>query len=496
MTTTIRTTFAGLILAVAACGGGGTATVRDAGKRVDGGQSEGRRPAPDGSTQDVPPPPGAEELLLPHPGGEPWKATDIGTFGARAVFKLNTAPLDVQSVFVTSTATGTDKADGASFLYRPLRGDGQVMAMPRLLPVMRDVIDNRGGVMVRESLAPDAAMIFVAAGGDGAAGNIIYRKSKGAAAVTFPTKEETPSRLTAVRSGQWFRVRRAGSRFFVYAGGRGVLTNEDAPVIATLDLTLADPAAEMLYGVAASAVDPKAPFPCEFAGVQVDNLGVDPAWSLAGPVDVGTSLGAAVVSGGKLVLTSWGMPWTADPNFHRESFTFVGVTGTGDLSMAVRLDSIDGRAPDARVGLMYRQSDILAANFGRSAIGASISVSPKAGLQHHARTSGGMDIAYSARATNADIKPPVWLRLDKATVPVPQSPIGGRQTAITTYFSPPDANGRPTTWTRLAESVIGPANAAIGIFATSASSMSLTTAALGDLTIGKPVAPSPDGGAP
>jgi hypothetical protein len=343
-------------LAAAGCGGapgdrspardaGGAGGASGAGDGAAGEARDGRPPRPDARAADAEAP-AADELLLPHAGGAPWRAADIGAAGARGVFKLNTAPLDVQSVFLTTAASSTPKADGLSFLHVPLRGDGQVLAAPRLLPVMRDVLDNRAGVMIRESLDPDAAMIFAASGGDGVAGNVIYRKAKGAEAVTFPTREASPSRLTALRSGQWFRIVRAGTRFFVYAGSRGVVTTEDAPLVATVDLTLASPGGEMLYGVAATALDASAPFPCEFTGVQVDNLGVDQAWPLGGHVDVGTSLGAAVLGGGgKLVLSSWGMPWTTAANFHRESFTFVGASGLGDVSIAVRVDAIDGRSP-------------------------------------------------------------------------------------------------------------------------------------------------------
>ena len=99
---------------------------------------------------------GAPPTPTPTPLPTPWVTQDIGSVGVTgsASFANNT---------FTVKGSGVDiwgNADSFRYVYQPLSGDGEIVA--RVASLQNTHTWAKAGVMIRESLNPDARHVFVA----------------------------------------------------------------------------------------------------------------------------------------------------------------------------------------------------------------------------------------------------------------------------------------------------------------------------------------------
>ncbi|MBV8880790.1 MAG: hypothetical protein JO332_12540, partial [Planctomycetaceae bacterium] len=126
----------------------------------------------------------------------PWRNADVGSVGLPGSTGFASGTFTVKG----SGADIWGSADGFQFAYRPLAGDGTVVA--RVASVQNTDVWAKAGVMIRETLAPDSRHAFMAiTPGNGAA----FQRRVG------PGGASTHSAGPAVVAPYWVRLVRSGS---------------------------------------------------------------------------------------------------------------------------------------------------------------------------------------------------------------------------------------------------------------------------------------------
>src|SRR5262249_4012898 len=158
-----------------------------------------------------------------------------------------------QAIVLAAGGTGIgDKADSFHFMSVADKGTTQVIANVRDFTRIND--GSMAGVMFRESLDPDAALVFIGPVSDGKSGRAIIRNTKRLAAQVVP-QGSTTSPAALLATGQWLRPQRNGATISAYAGTRaGVSTAQTK--IAEVTLKLANPMANGYFGLAATSGQP------------------------------------------------------------------------------------------------------------------------------------------------------------------------------------------------------------------------------------------------
>jgi len=128
----------------------------------------------------------------------PWQSQDIGTVG----FAGNTAVLGSGFQVTASGGDIWDMADGFRFVYKPLSGDGEIVAqVDSLNPTDAWA---KAGVMIRETLAANSSFAMAVVTPSNGAG-FQYRNATGAGAGMSPTAPGVaPYWVRVVRSGNTF----------------------------------------------------------------------------------------------------------------------------------------------------------------------------------------------------------------------------------------------------------------------------------------------------
>ncbi|BDG08919.1 DUF1349 domain-containing protein [Anaeromyxobacter paludicola] len=131
---------------------------------------------------------------------------------------------------------------------------------------------------------------------------------------------------------------------------------------------------------------------------------LDPKWTSTN-IGSGVTAGAALTaSGGQLRVQS---PNGTGAFGTTDYFRFVSqpVALSGDFTVDVRVDEIDGSASSPRAGLMVRQ------DLSATAVNAALFVAPGAGAVFQARSTTG---GATASTTVAGVTPAAWIRLSRA----------------------------------------------------------------------------------
>jgi phosphatidylserine/phosphatidylglycerophosphate/cardiolipin synthase-like enzyme/regulation of enolase protein 1 (concanavalin A-like superfamily) len=138
----------------------------------------------------------------------PWLHQDIGAVGAAGAASFNP-----QTNVFTVKGAGADiwgTADALHFAYKPLTGDGVIVA--RVASVQNVNSWTKGGVMIRETLDPGSAQALM-----------LVSASKGLAFQRRPlaggTSTSTAGALVA--APEWLKLERIGSTFNAYASADG-----------------------------------------------------------------------------------------------------------------------------------------------------------------------------------------------------------------------------------------------------------------------------------
>jgi hypothetical protein len=464
---------------------------------------------PDMMTPDAPPP------VAPP---APWTTKDLGDVGTQVGWETLTTPVnDTQRIQVYAGGTGIGgMADSFHFVYRPVTGDAEMIGRMTTL-AMQDstlILDPAAsaGLMIRDSLDPDSAMVYVGPVGDGkTGGHIVVRTKKGEAAVGTPADVTTPT--TDIKAGNWIRMVRQGSTIQLYVGTRLQIYN-GAGVIGSPTLTLtAKAGAPIYFGMAAAASNPMGKIAARFEDVMVNNLATNRATAGWSTQQFGETGGSVLWNAdGLLAITALGQAWYQDPVKAREYFQYAflqppttGAAAQASLQFLVTEQGMTN--PGGRVTAAYRLptgSDIT--KFSRSNAAVTLSVTQGMGLELSVRQLDGEKMLPVIAATVPALKAPIWLRIDRLMATESGDPLKNPFTEVRVYYAAYNAKrpGTPGTWTEVGDPVIfrnvGPADfATMGIGVSSYDVKATNTALISDISVTAVQAPPSvgfDGGVP
>jgi hypothetical protein len=144
----------------------------------------------------------------------PFKAADIGEVGRAGFVALaGSNSFTLNGAGANSPFAGQD---AMHFVYQSLNGDGQIVAR---LTSLQNFWDNRAGVMIRESLSPDAKSVSLLGRPSGSAGAV----NEGA---EFRLKDVVGARMTRIATldlklPNWLKLVRSGTNFSSYISADG-----------------------------------------------------------------------------------------------------------------------------------------------------------------------------------------------------------------------------------------------------------------------------------
>jgi hypothetical protein len=477
--------------------GGSGGSTGGSGGAIDAGADAGTDAAAEDAAVDVAAPDLAPDVPPPMPEmpRAPWLGRDVGMTGMQAGgVVLVTTPNGGQSYDLYSSSTtgigGT--ADAFFYMYQSLTGPAVVNGRVVSLAMTND--NSAGGLMIRESLMPDAAMVFIGPTGDGTVGGkVIVRKARGEMATVFM---DTTLPALKASNNTMLRLVREGNTISIYAGAPNIVETPSGLVGGGMAvLTLQNPNGALLYGAVASSGDAMNPMRARFNELALHNLGSRPVTSTWTHYAIGTS-GASAVWGAnnRLTVSSNGQPWGAVMGTSRDFLGFAYERSNESNSLRVLVESQTISDPNSRVAVMIR--DVSGNGLPRSATTIALSLTQGVGLLLERRAASNDNTELEKVAMRGAIAAPLWLRMDKAVIPRPGDPLGTTDTYVTTYYTT-DNNGNPRQpWTVFGPSFIYPATNAnppgLGVAVASFSPTAIHSATVNVQT--GTAAPPPDGG--
>jgi regulation of enolase protein 1 (concanavalin A-like superfamily) len=314
----------------------------------------------------------------PGAGGLPsgWTSRDIGSGGPAG--RASSAGGTVTVIGGGPDIWGT--ADGFHFAYRPLIGDGTIVA--RVGSASGADPWTKVGVMLRASTAAGSphAFMFVSTGKGTA---LQRRRSAGGASIHTAGPPSTAPR--------WVKLARIGNLV------RASISTDGTTWTVVGQDTIALPATA-LVGLAVTSHTTTATATGTFDNVDVREL--PDGWDHR---DIGTvgPAGSSAASNGIFTITGGG----ADIWGTADAFQFAWRTLGGDGQIVARVATLTGSDPWAKAGVMIRQS--LAANSPH----AFMLVSTQHGAAFQRRTRAGGTSTHTAGGAGAA---PRWVRLSRA----------------------------------------------------------------------------------
>jgi regulation of enolase protein 1 (concanavalin A-like superfamily) len=138
----------------------------------------------------------------------PWADQDVGSVGSTGTASY------ASGAFIVTGAGGDIGGTGDAFncLYRPLIGDGQITA--RITAVQSTNAAATAGVMLRETLNPDAASVLIDLRPSGAL-EVLARTSTGSTTINLVAEPEL------ISFPMWVRLARSGSTVVAYVSQEG-----------------------------------------------------------------------------------------------------------------------------------------------------------------------------------------------------------------------------------------------------------------------------------
>jgi hypothetical protein len=446
----------------AGCDDGGPAPAPVDGAAPDSGSQVTGEDGP-AASRDLPPyerPP-----MAPPPTGHGWSVRDLGDLGG------NPGRMILGQGIVVSGG-GSEiggSADSAVFVFRKLKGDGEIVARAR--SVQRADVDSTAGVMARADEAdPAAASVFFGMLADPTkGGRVVHRRAKGEPSVASAPDPQ-------VRS-QFLRLRREGRRFTLSRSADRIAWVKAGSV--EIDMP-----EEIAFGIAVSAHSPTSPTTAEFDFVRllaVDSNAPREAWDLE-PLGVAGPLPSASLEGDKLTVTAVGDVFTTTWE-NGAALLAPRTSDTGSLTLTARVDSFGGdQSPARRLALTFRE-------------GGPARLSPTSRNILISVTSGGLlEFQKRDRSTNFDpgqarmgVALPIWLRLQRTDDPV------SSKTVVTGLYSQDGL-----TWSALdAAEFSVPEPTMMGVVFTSGNLSSYASAQVSQFSVSTvPPPPVPDAGVP
>ncbi len=313
----------------------------------------------------------------------PWENADVGTVGS-----AGTADYDSSTGTYTLQGSGADiggTADNFHFAYRPLSGDGYIVA--RVASLTNTNASAKAGVMIRESLDANAknALMMVT---PGAGVGIKWRTSTGGSA--------SQVLVAGVQAPRWVKLERRDKMVTGYESADGVTWT----VVQRVALSMT---ADVYVGlVACSRTSGLTTMTADQVLIDAPEAGLALPWpwtehSVGAPADAGVAL-----YDGSYVLSNLG----ADITGTADKMKYVSQTLIGDGTLVVKVASVSSADNSTRFGLMMR--DGLAANARSVLLGLTTS---KSVVFMSRRTTAG---TLTSRATNVTVAVPAWLCLSRA----------------------------------------------------------------------------------
>jgi hypothetical protein len=197
----------------------------------------------------------------------PWLEADVGNVGLAGGSGINGGTFVVQG----AGATIYGAADGFHYLYMPLTNDGTLITRVADIMSTSDLADGweKGGVMVRETLAPDAryCMVMMTSGQGGA---FQYRIASGGTTARAQT--------TGLLCPYWVKLARAGDVFTAYHSADGYAWTQ-------IGIAVTNAMAARVYaGLALSARHTNALNTATFDGFSIAVPGLNPPTELSATV--------------------------------------------------------------------------------------------------------------------------------------------------------------------------------------------------------------------
>jgi regulation of enolase protein 1 (concanavalin A-like superfamily) len=339
----------------------------------------------------------------------PFQSTDIGT----------TVAGSTSSSGGTTTVAGSgadiwSMADGFRFHAQALNGDGTITA--RLVSLQNTSGWAKAGVMIRESMAVNAANVFVAGTPDhGIVTQFRNANGDGTGQLAGP----------AVGAPRWLRLTRKGTTFTGASSADGVTwTSFEA-----INITGMSPNAYV--GLAVTSHADGALCSAVFDNITINGSTASPppptqppvaSWSFA---DVGATgvVGSNVSSGNTITIRGSG----SDVWDNADACRFVWQTRTGDGVVETRVASLQDTSSWAKAGVMIRESN------DPGARNVYLAMTPSwNGIIAQARTAAG---GSTTGVAGPGITPPYWLRVARSgnTFTASASTDGTTWQTITTF---------------------------------------------------------------
>ena len=315
---------------------------------------------------------------------EPWGNADIGTVGTAGggAYDSVTGAYTVQG---SGAADIGGTADNFHFTYRPLSGDGYIVA--RIASQTNTNSSAKAGVMIRETLAANSknALMMVT---PGTGAGIKWRASIGATA--------SQVLVAGIQAPRWVKLERRGKMVTGYESANGVTWN----VVQRVALSMT---ADVYVGLAAcSRTSGLTTVVADQVAVDVSAAGLALPWpwvedTVGAPADAGVAL-----YDGSYVLSNLG----ADITGTADKMKYVSQSLTGDGTLTVKVSSVTSTDNATRFGLMMRET--LDANSRNVLLGLTTA---KSVVFMSRRSISG---TLTSRATSVTVAVPAWLRLQRS----------------------------------------------------------------------------------
>jgi len=308
-----------------------------------------------------------------------FATADIGDVG-------QTGTASVSGSMVTVKGGGADvwgTADALRYVYRPLPGDGTLVA--RVRAVQNVAPWTKAGIMIRQSLDPSSAHAFMIVS---AAKGIVFQRrtaSGGLTTSTAPAPGAAP---------QWLKLVRKGQLVTAYVSATGTTWTKSGQD--TIDLE-----GQVWAGLAVSSHSLAATATATFDNFSVTEAGALPAgWTQTDVGGVGVAGTATYASGVFSVSGSGADVWNGADAFH-----FAYRTMSGDGELAARVTSVADVNRWSKAGVMIRETTAAGSAY------AFMIVSPERGSAFQFRAMTG---ALAANVSGTLVAAPYWVKVVRA----------------------------------------------------------------------------------
>jgi hypothetical protein len=314
----------------------------------------------------------------------PWQLQDVGATGAAGQASGSLSAMTVSGAGADVWGT----ADAFTYVYQPLRGNGEIVARVAALEAVASW--TKAGVMLRETLAADSAQTFMLVS---AARGVAYQRRLITGAISESTSAGDGT------APAWVKLAREGATITASTSADGsnwtVVGTDTVGWSATIYAGIA--VSSHREGVAATATFDSIAVTQAVPASDSGAGSLPPGWR-AGDIGGPDVTGSTQFSSGTFMVTGagadiWGMS---------DAFQFAYSTLTGDGQITARVVSLNAVNPWAKAGVMIR-----ATLDPQSAYGFAL-ISHEEGAAFQRRLEAGADATHT---DGGSASAPIWVRI-------------------------------------------------------------------------------------